>query len=65
MKIARTSSTLGIVRSRPRSRRDFEITTIQTIKDYISALANVRKLCLCMSVNHIIKYKIINIVTLE
>ena len=54
MKVARTSSTLGIVRSRSRSWRDFKIspfTTVQTVKSYISALAYVRKLGLSMSVN--------------
>ena len=62
MEIARTSSTLGIVQLRSRSRFDFEFfspfTTIQIVKSYISALGHVRKFWLSMSVNQIIIYKI-------
>ena len=67
MKIARTSLTLGIVRSRPRSRREIfsPYTTIETvyITKYhnISPISQLRHMLVSMSVNNLF----INIITLE
>ena len=52
MKIARTSSTLGIRQGQGHgvTLKFSPFTTIQTVKAHISALAHVRKLRLSMSV---------------